>query len=83
MREHIDSCHKYSKSSAAYPENGTANFNNVANITVDSDSITPQKKKNEKEENIQKYHDIYFDKNESNKSIIDRKKIAPNADKTI
>ena len=45
MREHIDSCHKESKICAAYPEYSTAYFNKVENITIDSDSITPQKKK--------------------------------------
>ena len=41
MREHINSCHKESESRTAYPEYNTAHFNNVANISVNSDSITP------------------------------------------
>ena len=45
MREHISSCHKKYESHAAYPEQSTANFKNIANINVDSDTITPQKKK--------------------------------------
>ena len=40
MRENIDGCHKESKSCATYPEHSTAHFNNVANITVDSDNTT-------------------------------------------
>ena len=34
----------------------TANFNNVAKITVDSESITPEKKRNGVEEDIQEDH---------------------------
>ena len=45
MQEHIDSCHKKSESHASYPEHGTAHFNNVANITANSDSKTHNKKK--------------------------------------
>ena len=48
LRTHIDSCHKESEIGAVYPENNTAHFNKVTNITVDSDSITPQKKQNER-----------------------------------
>ena len=43
MQEIIDSCHKESESCVAYPDQNTANFNIVANITVKSDSITSQK----------------------------------------
>ena len=39
----IDSFHKESERHAAYPEQSTAHFENVANITVDSISIIPQK----------------------------------------
>ena len=48
-QEHIDSCHKESESCAAYPENSTVHLNNAANITVDIDSITQQRKKWERE----------------------------------
>ena len=64
MQEHIDSFHKESESRAAYPEHSTTHFNNIANITVDSDIITPHKKQNGREENIQKDRDILFDKND-------------------
>ena len=37
-----------------YPEHGTAHFNNVAYIPINGNSITPQNKQNEKEENSQK-----------------------------
>ena len=50
MQEYIDSCRKESKSRSAYPEKNTAHFNNVAKITVDSDSTTPQKKQTGREE---------------------------------
>ena len=45
LQKFIDSCQKESKRHTAYPEQSTAHFNNVANITVDIDSIAPQKKK--------------------------------------
>ena len=45
MREHISSFHKKYESHAAYPEQSTANFKNIANINVDSDTMTPQNKK--------------------------------------
>ena len=64
IREHIDSCYKGSKSCAEYLEHSTAHFNNVANITIDSDSITPKNKKNWREENSQKDHEILFNENE-------------------
>ena len=41
MRENIDSCHKESESRTEYPEQNTSHFNNVANITVNSNSVTP------------------------------------------
>ena len=46
LRNYIDSCHKESERSAEYPEQSTTYFNNVVNITVYNDSITPQKKQN-------------------------------------
>ena len=49
MQEHIDIWHKESESRAAYPEHGNAHFNGAVNITIDSYSITPQKKKWERE----------------------------------
>ena len=62
MREHIDSWHKESENPAAYPEHGTANFNNIANITIDSDSINPKNKRNGKEGKIQKDCEIPSEK---------------------
>ena len=41
------------KERAAYPEENTLHFKNVAKITVDSYSITPQKIQNGKEEDRQ------------------------------
>ena len=70
MREHIDSCHKQFESHATYAEHINSHVNNVANVTIDSDGITLQKKKYGKERNIQKDNDIYFKENEPNKSII-------------
>ena len=58
MQEHIDSFHKESESCAAYPEHSTTHFNNVANITVDSDIITPHKKQNGGGEDSQEDHQI-------------------------
>ena len=45
MREHIDSCHKESEIHAAYTEQSTANFEDVANITVNNNSVITQGKK--------------------------------------
>ena len=83
MQEHIDIFHKESEICAAYLEHITAHFNNIANITIDSDIITPHKKKNTREENIQKDHEIPFYKNEANKSIIASETIVQNASKKI
>ena len=62
-----------------YPEYSTEHFNSVANITVDSDGITPQKKQNGIEVYIQEYHKIPFNQNEASKIIIAIKTIEPNA----
>ena len=83
MQEIIDSCHKESESCVAYPDQNTANFNIVANITVKSDSITSQKTKNCREEDHQEYFKIPFDENKANKSIIASKNIESNASETI
>ena len=45
MKTYIDSFHKESERRAAYPEHSTANFEIVANITVNSASVIPQEKK--------------------------------------
>ena len=45
MLEHIDGFHKESEIPAAYTEHSTTHFSNVAKITVNSVSTTPQKKK--------------------------------------
>ena len=47
MQYYIDSCHKELERYASYPEQSTANYDNLANITVDSASGTPQEKQNE------------------------------------
>ena len=44
-RNYVDSCHKESEIRAAYLEKSTSHFKNVANITVDSDSVIPQDRK--------------------------------------
>ena len=44
MKNYIDSCHKESERHTAYPEQSTEHFENVANITVDSDSVITQGK---------------------------------------
>ena len=49
MQEYIDSCHKESKSHTVYQKHSTAHFNNVGNITIDTDSRTQQKKQNGRE----------------------------------
>ena len=53
MGEHIDSCHKESESCAAHPEHSTTHLNSAADITADSDSKSPQKEKNVRQENNQ------------------------------
>ena len=47
---YIDIFHKESERHASYSEQSTSHFNNVANITVDNDGITPQNKQNGREE---------------------------------
>ena len=49
LRTYVDSFYKESERRSEYPEQSTAHFNNVPNITIDIDSITPQKKKNGRE----------------------------------
>ena len=44
MREHIDSCQKQSEKCAAYLEQSTEHFEDVAKLTVDSASVIPQEK---------------------------------------
>ena len=54
MQDYIDGCNKESGKNVAYPEYSTVNFENVVNITVDSDGITPHSKKDRIKENHQK-----------------------------
>ena len=69
----------------------SAHFNNVANITTVSDSITPQKKQNGRDEDCPEYCQAYlqedrhisFEKNEENKSTIAIETIEPNASNKI
>ena len=66
MQNYIDSCHRESEKRAAYPENSTANFENILSITVDSDSSIRQEKQNVSN----KYHQVNpYDKYEANKII--------------
>ena len=44
MNNYIDICKKVSERCAEYPEQNTAHFENVANITAGSDSVIPQEK---------------------------------------
>ena len=65
MKNYIDRFHKESEIRAACPEQSTPHFENVDNITVDSDSVIPQEKKTGSE----KYQQAnYYEENESNKS---------------
>ena len=43
LQTYIDIYHKESERCAAYLEQSNAHFNNIANINVNSDGITPQK----------------------------------------
>ena len=75
LQTYIDCCHQESERHALYPEQGIVHFNNMANITIDNNSITPQRRQNEREEHHQKDCQILFNKNEENKSIIASKTI--------
>ena len=59
------------KERAAYPEHNTLHLENFTNITVNSYSITPQKRQNGIEEDCH----ISFDENGENKRIIARETI--------
>ena len=83
MQTYINRCHKESERHAAYPEQSTEHFNNFANITVNGDSITPQKDQILREEDHQEYCQTLFNKNEENKSIISSKTIESNANNKI
>ena len=71
MHTYIDS---FKKERAEYPEQNTAYFQNVENITVDSDNVILQEKQKVCEEET-------HDKNEANNSMNARKTI--DASKTI
>ena len=53
MRNYIDSCHNESEARTLYQEQSTVHFENLANITVNSDIIIPQEKKNWSEKDHQ------------------------------
>ena len=57
-----------------YPEWSTVHFENISNITVNSDNVIPQEKQNGGEKYCQV---IPYEKNEANKSI------EKNSNKTI
>ena len=61
IKTYIDSCNK---ERAENTEQNTLHLENVARITVDSDSITPQKKQNGIEEYKQEDCQIPFNENE-------------------
>ena len=58
------------KERAAYPEQNTLHLENVENLSIVSDSITPKKTQNGREEDSQECFHILFNENEANKSII-------------
>ena len=66
MQERIDSFHKESERHAAYPEQSTAHFEDVANITFDSASVIPQGTLNSNQEDRQVNP---YDNNEVDNSI--------------
>ena len=72
LRTYTDSV---KKDHLAYLEKNTLHFENVADITVNSDGIIPEKKRNRREGDHQKNCKIPFDENEANKSIIASKTI--------
>ena len=78
MREHTYSFYKESEIRSAYMEQSNLHFNNVANINVDSDSITPHKGEMVERKTVRKIIKFLFF-NESNKSIIAIKIIESNA----
>ena len=72
LNNYIDSFHKESERSAEYLEQSTTYFDNVANITIVSDSIPAQKKQNGRRKIVRKTV-RFFDKNDANNSINGRK----------
>ena len=73
LQTYIDSFHKEPEICAAYMEHSTPYFNNVVDITINIDSITPHKKQNGREE----YCQIPFYENEINESITMRETTEP------
>ena len=59
MQNYIDS---FKKERASYPEHNTLYFENIEKITVESDIITPPKKR--RKEDFQEYRQIPFGENE-------------------
>ena len=61
MQYYIDSFHKESKRRETYPEQSTANFEDVTNINIDSASVISQEEKNGSEEDLHEnpYYKIY------------------------
>ena len=57
------------KKRAAYLEQSTINVENVATITLDSDSVIPREKQNGSEEDNQEYRKIPYKKNMAKKII--------------
>ena len=66
MRNYTDSCHKESERCAAYLQQITVNFENVSNITIDSDNVITKDKQNWGEKYCQT---IPYNTNKANKSI--------------
>ena len=82
MKTYIDTV---KKGRAAYPEHNTSYLEKVGNITVDSDSLIPHKKKNGSEEDIynnrQEDCKFSYEKNDKNKDMNAKETIG--ASKTI
>ena len=68
LKTYIESCHKESERCAAYLEQNTLHSEIASDIAINSDSITPQKKKNDREEYRQEDHQMPFNENDANKS---------------
>ena len=65
MQTYIESCKKEPERRVVYTEHNTEHFENVANITANSDSVILQEKQTVREED----HKIPYNKNEANESI--------------
>ena len=78
MQHYIGSCHKVSERRAPYLEQSTAHFEDVVNITVDSDTLIPQNRSIEENSSktIEQNASNQIDQIASKQKEIARKKIA-------